>query len=86
MLLASRGEKLGRNGGKRVRLYGGYQGLLHVALGAYCALLGLGVLGRPRRRDDDRPARRQPGFVWGGVVIMGFGLWLAAKGLTQPPR
>ncbi len=56
-------------------------GLLHVVLGACCVLAGLGVFGRPRRSGAAEPgARRQPVLVVGGVLVIAFGVWLAARG------
>jgi hypothetical protein len=61
-------------------------GLVQSALGLYCVLYGLGVTGQPRPRSDgsERPTRTRPVFVLGGVLIIAFGVWLAAKGASRP--
>jgi hypothetical protein len=59
--------------------------LVHAALGLYCVLFGLGVIGQPRPRSDgaERPTRTRPMFVLSGVVIIAFGAWLAVKGASR---
>ncbi len=56
-------------------------GLLQAALGVYCLVFGLGVIGKPRPKDGvAQPAPKRPLMVVAGVALIGYGIFVAARG------
>jgi hypothetical protein len=58
-------------------------GLLQAALGIYCLLFGLGIVGQPRRAGNDAQPTRRPVLIACGLIITAVGLMFAISAAVR---